>query len=274
MRNTGAAIIKSPLLHFIILGLIAFALYIHLKPPEKEVIRVTTQTIDALVQQHESITRNPVNDEQKQNLVEGYLEDEILLREAYKRGIDKNDYRVRKRLLSVMRSSLLEVVPQPTTAQLRAFYDDNKDRYKTSPSISFKHVYFSFAGKKTPTDPEQFVTILENSDDIAKLGDLSMMGNTFSKASFTGIARNFGKPFAESIFELPLNKWSGPVESFVGFHYVRLTGRHDPELPRFEKMESYLRTDYLMEKSRASVTRKIDEMSKGYKIVVEGAETE
>jgi hypothetical protein len=50
---------------------------------------------------------------------------------------------------------------------------------------------------------------------------------------------------------------------------VRVTGHHDPELPPFEKMESYLRTDYLLQKSRDSQQRKIEELRKNYEIILE-----
>jgi hypothetical protein len=55
---------------------------------------------------------------------------------------------------------------------------------------------------------------------------------------------------------------------------VRVTGNHDPELPPFEQMESYLRTDYFMRKSRDSQERKIADLRKNYEIIVEGSETE
>ena len=61
------------------------------------------------------------------------------------------------------------------------------------------------------------------------------------------------------------------MESFRGIHYVRVTSTHEPELPPFEEMESYLRTDYLMIKSRESQQRKIEELMKNYEIVVEVA---
>lgn len=38
------------------------------------------------------------------------------------------------------------------------------------------------------------------------------------------------KPFAQVVFDLPLDQWHGHVESFKGIHYVRVTGNHDPEL--------------------------------------------
>ncbi|NNL75401.1 MAG: hypothetical protein HKO68_03600, partial [Desulfobacterales bacterium] len=57
-------------------------------------------------------------------------------------------------------------------------------------------------------------------------------------------------------------------------HYVRVTAEHDPELPPFEKMESYLRTEFFLQKSRESQMRKIDDLSKNYEVVVEGSEKE
>ena len=271
MKVTLTPVLKSPILHFIVLGSVAFAAYTYLKPTDRETITVTTQTIDALVQQRESITQNPFTPAERQSLIQEHIEDEILLREAYKRGFDKNDYRVRKRLLNIMRSSLSEVIPEPSVTQLRAFYEKNKQRYLTSPARSFEHVYFSFTSAKLPERPEQFINKLREADDLAGLGEFSRMGNTFSKTSFQTTAINFGKPFAQVVFDMPLNRWRGPVESFRGIHYVRVTAEHEPELPPFEQMESYLRTDYLLTKGRESQARKIEALMKNYDIVVEGA---
>ena len=261
---------KSPILHFLILGVVVFIAYGRFKPPDREVINITTQTIDALVQQRESITQHPVTAEQRQSIIEGYIEDEVLLREAYKRDFDKNDYRVRKQLLNLMRSSLSEVIAEPSISQLRAFYESNQDRYLTAPSRSFEQIFFSFTSTKLPDDPQVFIRQLEHATDISELGDFNLTGNRYTKAAFQTAASTFGKPFAEMVFNLPLDIWWGPVESFRGIHFVRVTGIHDPELPPFEQMESYLRTDYFLTKSRESQTSKIEALMNNYEIVVEG----
>ena len=61
MKPVLITVLKSPVLHFILLGTIAFAAYSHLKPPDRETIQVTTQTIDALILQQESIAQHPVS---------------------------------------------------------------------------------------------------------------------------------------------------------------------------------------------------------------------
>jgi hypothetical protein len=53
-----------------------------------------------------------------------------------------------------MRTSLSEIIPEPTVAQLRADYEANRDRFLSSPSRSFEQVYFSFASSELPSDPD------------------------------------------------------------------------------------------------------------------------
>jgi len=272
MRKSIIAILKSPILHFLILGIIVFILYDRLKPEDRETINITSQTIDALIQQQEEIRQYPLTEKEKQTLIEGHIKDEILLREAFRRGMDKNDYRVRKRLLNMMRSSLTEVVPEPSVAQLKAYYKEISERYQTDPSRSFENVFFSFTNGNQPVNPEEFITQLEGSPDPSALGEYSQLGNKFTKSSFRQTALNFGKPFAERLLELPLNEWSGPVESIRGTHYIMVTENHDPELPPFEEMGNYLRQDYLFQKTREIQEQKITEMREGYEIIVEGQE--
>jgi len=273
MINRIKLVVKSPILHFIIMGVVAYLLYILFKPQTTETIYVTTQTIDALIQQQESITQNPMTEEEKQILIAGHIEDEILLREAYKRGLNENDYRVRKRLLNMIRSSLVEVIPEPSVAQLRTFYEENKERYQSSASLSFEHIYFSFVNAAQPEEQEEYIQQLNTSTDVSKFGEYFQMGNRFLKSSFSMVASRFGKPFAEYVFELPLNRWSGPVESTHGTHYVIVTENHEPKLSPFENIESFLRDDYFLQKSREVQQRKIDELRRNYEIIVEG-ETE
>ena len=97
MKKIAVSVLKSPILHFILLGVVAFIAYTYLKTLDRETIRITNQTIAALVQQREPITQNPVASEEREVIIAGHIEDEALLREAYKRGFDKNDYHIQNR---------------------------------------------------------------------------------------------------------------------------------------------------------------------------------
>lgn len=69
MKSLFKYVLKSPILHFILLGAVAFVAYNYLKPPDREIIIITAQTIDALVQQRESITRNPIIEKERQDII-------------------------------------------------------------------------------------------------------------------------------------------------------------------------------------------------------------
>ena len=266
--------IKSPILHFILIGTILYFLYERLKPLDQEVINITSQTIDALVQQQKDIQQGPITVEQRDQLIKGLVEDEILLKVAYSRGLDKNDFRVRKRLLSLIRSSLNEIVPEPSYTQLQAFYKENEDQYLSDTLWSFKQVFFNFNSEKLPVDTHTFLERLKNYENPDKLGDFSLSLGPKTKVSFNQIALSYGKPFAEKVIYAQLNQWIGPVESITGLHYLKVFEKHNPELPSFEHMESYLRQDYIYKKTRELQEEKINELSKQFDIVVEGEAAE
>ena len=273
MENSSLfkSIISYPLLLFLVFGGIGYAAYAKLKPVDRETIVITNQTIDTLVQMRESISQTPVSAEERQEIVANHIEEEILIREAYRRGFDKNDYRVRKRLLNIMRTSLTDIIAEPSAAQLRAYYEENAETFATDESISLEQVYFSFDSQKLPQDPSAFIQSLEQTSDHSTRGDFSMTGGPMKEVSYQRLASVFGKAFTERVFYQPLNEWIGPIESINGIHYVKVVNRHEPLLPPFEPLESFVRSQYFLEKGRESQRRKIEEFSKRYQVVVEGA---
>ena len=264
-------ILHSPFLHFILIGMALFFLYEKFKPQSRELITVTSQTIDALVQQQEELQQMPVSEEQREQIIQNHIEDEILLKVAYDRGLDKNDFRVRQRILSLVRSSLTEIIPEPTYTQLQAFYKENRAEYLSDTSWSFQQVYFNFNSEKLPEDPDIFLAQISKKENPDELGDFTAMGGPRTKVSFNELARSYGKDFASQVSGAPQNIWIGPIESISGIHYLKIYAQHHPELPSFKQMENYLRQDYIFRKTLELQENKIRELSSQFEIEVEGA---
>ena len=267
-------LLQSPIIHFLIIGTILFFIYEELKPQKKEVITVTSQTIDALVQQQTELQQLPVSEKQREQLIQSHIEDEVLLKVAYDQGFDKNDFRVRKRVLSLVRSSLTEVVPEPTYAQLQAYYKENLEEYISDTSWSFQQIFFNINSEKIPEDPGKFIAQISGMKSVEGLGDFSTAGGPRRQISFNQLAASYGKQFAEKIVNAPIGSWIGPIESVIGIHYVQVYEKYDPKLPAFEKMESYLRQDYIFRKTRDMQQEKIQELAKEFDIIVEGESIE
>jgi len=264
-------ILREPLLHFLILGTVVYLAYARLTPRQEGVIEVKQSTLQALQKQQEDLTGQPLTEEEKQTLLENHIDEEVLLLEAERRGFDKLDYRVRQRLLNVMRSTLTENVPDPTRAQLEAYFRQEIDKYRMPESITFQQVYFSPASEKLPEDPNTVFTALAEGAAFQELGDFTTLGNTSTQSTRRYLVGTYGVEFAEAVLPLPLDTWTGPIQSRMGTHFVRVTQKHASQEPSFERLESYLREDYLMTKSREKQNEKIVKMREKYKIIVEEA---
>ena len=267
MRKLLKKLVLSPVLHFVLLGLLLYGLYEMTIPDNRETILLTNQTIEALVKQEQNISPGPLAEARKQELIENYIDEEVLIREAYKRGLDKNDYRVRQRIVYIMRNSLSEVIPEPSNAQLRAYYEDNIHLYTSDSSRSFDHVFFS-PGSVLPEDPASFIKTIYSTEDFSSLGDYSANGNLVRQASYRQMAQRFGQEFTDLAFSLPINEWTGPVQSVYGNHYLRITEIIPPGIPSFEDMEQYLRSDYFIFKTRESQQSGIEELKAQYQVII------
>ena len=65
---------------------------------------------------------------------------------------------------------------------------------------------------------------------------------------------------------LPINEWSGPIESRQGVHFLKVTQLGEAASPSFDQMEGYLRQDWMFRKRRENQSQKIAEMRKRYRV--------
>lgn len=261
-------IIFSPVVVFSFLGMILYFVYTQFNVASEDII-ISEQTIESLIQQNQELSQQPLSEQEKQELIQSFIDDEVLIREARKSGIDQTDSRMRKRMLLVMRSTLTEQVPDPTYSQLQVFYEESIDRYKSDSARSFIHVFFEFTNDNIPELNEETVSILNSTNDPGELGDFFMSGNRFPEYSFKQTASVFGRPFSEQVFQSDINQWIGPVESMFGKHFIYVFDIHEPRVPPFEEVERFLKQDYIFQKTRENQQEKIEEIKKNYNIVIE-----
>ena len=138
---------REPLLHFLVLAALLFALDHVFSRAQKEKIVVGRQTVDYLVQQREDLELRELGPEERREAVEAFVEDEILYKEAYKRGLDKGDSRMRRNLIRKLRGLLIGEIEPPTEAQLTDFYQTNRERFVRQETLTLDHVFFSDAAQ-------------------------------------------------------------------------------------------------------------------------------
>lgn len=263
-------VLTNPLLHFAIIGTTLFFVFQALLPYNQETIEVNQQIIDALINADQEITQTELTEERKTSLIENFIDEEVLLREAYNMELYKNDSRVRKRLLSLMRSSLTEIIPEPSLAQLRAYYDENNEKFKINESLTFETVRFAFTSENIPKDHEAFLAKLQRSSNPLQYSETTLYGNRSTRAGYQQIAMEYGREMADATFATQIDQWAGPISTRNEVVYFRVLEEHEGYLPEFETIQSYLQDDYYLTKSRELQQAKIEELKKKYKINIAG----
>lgn len=264
------ALLNNSLVHFAFIGVLLYLIYSELIPADQETILIDQSTIDALIKADQEVTQMELTSERKRNLIENYIDEEVLLREAYSRELHKSDYRVRKRLLGLMRSSLAETIPEPSIAQLRAYYDENKNKFMVDESMTFETVRFPFNSNKIPDDSKRFIETLQKSKNPFEYSESALYGNKSNRMGYEQTAMQYGKDMAEAVLKADLYDWHGPVSSRSEVIYFRVIEKHDAYVPEYEKIESYLRDDYYLSKSKELQQSKIDALRENYKVKLEG----
>jgi hypothetical protein len=134
------ALRREPLAHFLALAAVLFFGYRLLIPSEQSSIVIDQASIDELLRQQEELLARPLTDEGRRAVMEAAIDDEVLLREAYRRGLDR-DAVVRGHLVQKMRFILGEDQAAPSEAELEAYLAANRERYRTPPTVTLDRVF-------------------------------------------------------------------------------------------------------------------------------------
>jgi PPIC-type PPIASE domain len=259
------ALRREPLVHFLALAALLFVIYDLLLPSRQEPLVIDRASIDVLVDQQAALLGRPVTEQEREAVIERAIDDAVLLREAYKRGLDR-DAVVQRHLVQKMRFILGEEVPEPSEAELRAYLAANRERYRGPPTVTLDHVFYADPAGV----PDGLLAQLQNGRRTDGLGDpLSMLGDPLPRYTVSDLMGLVGPEVARRVFEAPVGEWQGPARSERGVHFMRVAARHPPSLPSFEELESYLRQDWILDQQRRAAAVRLAELRRNYRIVVE-----
>ena len=137
----------EPLVHFLILAGFLFALEHVWSSKQKEKIVVDQQTVEFLINQREELELRQLSTEERRQVINTFIEEEILYREAYKRGLDKGDSRMRRNLILKMRGLLMGEIQRPTETELKEYFEIHRHQYRRPATLSLEHVFFRDSSK-------------------------------------------------------------------------------------------------------------------------------
>lgn len=266
--------LREPLLHFLIAGFALFALYGGFngttanQDPQR--IEITADDIQRIEISWRARWQRPPTDQQLQGMLDEYVREEILYREALKLGLEKGDTIIRRRLAQKMDFLAEDVASlrEPAPGVLEAWYNKHQDQYAPPPLATFHHVFFALDKRGANAQAQAQAALRGLTDRNSGAGDAFMFESAYTEQSQDQVARIFGSKFALSLFQQPPGSWVGPVESGFGWHLVWIDTLAKPPAPAFETLAQQVKSDWLSEQRSESKRANFDALKARYEVVV------
>jgi hypothetical protein len=289
-RSLPAAIkrcLREPLLHFLLIGAVLFGIYSYMNRGRMGIesskqIAVTLDDLRVMEGYFESQWHRQPTPVEFQALVEDKIHEEVLYREGLAMGLDKDDTIVKRRMAQKMQFLAEDVTAahEPSTTELKAWFDKNTQKFALPGRYSFRHIYFSpdKRGKNAEADAAQALGRIsgqpENSTLAAALGDNFMFQDYYGDRAPSAIAKEFGPQFAVALEKLKPGSWQGPVESGYGWHLVFIDTVIPGRIPAFEEMEPDVKTAWLAEQKSTAWQKAYADMRAKYTVLLPAAPSE
>jgi hypothetical protein len=208
--------------------------------------------IEALASGFARTWRRPPTRDELQGLVDEWIREEVLYREAIARGLDRDDAVVRRRLrqkLEFLADDLAELV-EPSEDQLAAWLAEHADRYRQPSRLALRQVYVSpdRRGERAEADARELLELLRGQGaaaDTTQLGDPLMLPGELELQPLDEIERVFGPGFGADLLPLETGTWQGPIGSSYGLHLVLVVEREEGRLPPLEEVRDEVARDWL-----------------------------
>ncbi|MGI9530278.1 hypothetical protein [Lutimonas sp.] len=233
--------LNQPIVYFFIVAVIIFMWNDLSNNDGKKEFKLTRQTQEFLIGQNERLLGRPITEEEKNEIFNSFIQDEMLLNMAYERGLDRLDARIRESLIKNMRGVLLSEVQDPDPDSLHSYLESRRNKYSIKSAIDFETI--SIFG--------------DNEKDLSRIDSMP----------FDLFAASYGERYANFVFTLPVDQLSKPIrrgEHLVQFKVLKYYTDENQGID-----STSLFADYKYLKSQESLKKTLETYTNTYDIVIE-----
>ncbi len=237
----------EPLVHFLLLGALIFIAY-DTWGLRNDAARLHITVGPADQQRLRAMARQQWGKEpdaaQMQVLIARHVREEVLYREALAAGLERDDVIVRRRLVQKMEFLAQEDARPADENALRAYFASNASQYSAPETRDLEVAYFSPAVRGASARPDAIKALKNALAGASPQGDNFLLGTILKEQTQAGLERDFGHPFGQAVWQIPVGTWAGPVESAHGWHLVRVLRQAAARPARYEEVRERIASDW------------------------------
>jgi len=281
VSNRLTRLFKEPLIQFLLIGACIYGAYALFGAPEEgdadSIVRVDANRIRGFAAQWKARWNRPPTREELDGIINAYVREDILYRQAVIMGLDKDDTVTRRRMaqrLEFLTNDLVRLA-EPAEGELEKYLQDNITQFQSPDQITFIQVFF---------DPDQRdeTTLDDAAKVLAELraagvpdpttleaGDSLMLQSYYQSVSELEVRKQLGSGFASAVMELELGTWHGPVLSGYGVHLVYVFERLEPPPPALADVEPLVLEVWQAEQIESFNEKFYEGLKSRYEIVID-----
>ena len=280
-RRSVKRLLREPLVHFVLIGALLFGAYSlgsggpSATPAAKE-IRVSQDEIAQLTSVFQAQWRRAPTPQELGQLLENKVQQEVLYREALAMGLDKDDEIVKRRMAQKMQFLAEDIAAarEPSTDELRRWFDTRTSEFAKPPRLGLRHVYFSpdRRGARAQDDAQAALARLAGQPEdtllAASLADPFMFQDYYRDRTPEYLAKEFGPGFARNVATLTPGSWQGPIRSGLGWHLVFVDTVIPGRVPAFEEIEPEVKQAWLAEQKANASQKAYTDLRRKYTVLL------
>jgi len=275
--------LQEPLVQFFVIGMCIYAAYGLYGTPDEgfadNTIVVDASRINAFKTAWQQRWNRPPTEQELNGLINQFIREDILYREAIAMGLDKDDPITRRRMAQKLEflSKDIASLKQPVDGELESFFEENRELYKTPDLITFTHIFIDpdKRGDATLDDAALLLSELQAAgppdSSVPGLGDRFMLQNYYPQKTELEIRKLFGSGFTTSIMQLEVEQRHGPVLSGYGTHLVYVNALEIAPLPKFEDVQANVMENWQAVQQEEFNEAYFESLKSRYQIVIENA---
>ncbi|MFA5984989.1 MAG: peptidylprolyl isomerase [Methylococcaceae bacterium] len=233
--------LREPLLHFVLLGGLLFAVDFVVSSQQDDPLSivVTTEVDDEVDDLFKAARGREPNTEELTAMHRVWLDNEILYREGLAMQLDKGDTAIRERVifkaLSVIDANVK--LPAYDDNTLRKWFEGHRNKYDQPARYDFEEAVL--AGDNAEKAVRDFVLLL----NTGAPGDAQAGLRLFKDRPYANLEQSYGVEFVKTLEAAPVGVWQAQ-SSKTGWKAIRLNAVKRPEPAAFEALRGVILQDW------------------------------
>jgi len=281
VSNKLTRLFTEPLIQFLIIGACIYGAYALFGTPEEDfrdtTVHVDAARINAFISEWESRWNRPPTREEIDGLIQSYIKEDVLYRQAVAMGLNEDDPITRRRMAQKLEflTSDLAMMVQPAEGELEQYFSNNSEAYRSPDRMTFSQVFFDpdSRGNTTLEDAAEALAQLQAAgvptEESMQVGDGFMLQSDFVSVTATEAARQMGTGFVEAVVQLEPGSWHGPVLSGYGVHLVYVYSYEKSPPPVFEDVQAAVLENWQFEQREQFNVDFLENLKTRYEIVID-----